>query len=130
MRLIGLAVVLVPDDSAVSAAAGRPSNRMMDRRAFITIVGGGILAGPLAIEGQQPSMIPMIGYLSARSPEDTSHLVAAFRGGLSQEGFVEGQNVTIEYRWALAIMAGCRRWRRTLSVGPSASSPRLAVNLP
>ena len=43
----------------------------------------------------------MIGYLSARSPEDTSHLVAAFRQGLSKEGFVEGQNATIEYRWAL-----------------------------
>jgi ABC-type uncharacterized transport system substrate-binding protein len=72
----------------------------MDRRAFITIVGGSILVTPLVAEGQQPTL-PMIGYLSARSPEDTSHLVAAFRKGLGQEGFVEGQNVTIEYRWAL-----------------------------
>ena len=45
--------------------------------------------------------MPAIGYLSARSPTDTAHLVAAFRRGLGENGFVEGQNVTIEYRWAL-----------------------------
>jgi putative tryptophan/tyrosine transport system substrate-binding protein len=45
--------------------------------------------------------MPVIGYLSARSPEDTAHLVSAFRQGLGEGGFVEGQNVTIEYRWAL-----------------------------
>jgi putative ABC transport system substrate-binding protein len=45
--------------------------------------------------------MPVVGYLSARSPEDTAHLVPAFRQGLSEGGFVEGQNVTIEYRWAL-----------------------------
>jgi ABC-type uncharacterized transport system substrate-binding protein len=43
----------------------------------------------------------VIGYLSARSPEDTAHLVEAFRRGLNEAGFVEGQNVTVEYRWAL-----------------------------
>jgi putative ABC transport system substrate-binding protein len=45
--------------------------------------------------------MPVIGYLSARSPEDTTHLVAAFRRGLVENGYVEGQNVAIEYRWAL-----------------------------
>ena len=45
--------------------------------------------------------MPMIGYLSARSPDETAHLVEAFRRGLGEQGFVEGQNVTIEYRWAL-----------------------------
>ena len=45
--------------------------------------------------------MPVIGYLSARSPDDTAHLVAAFHRGLGEQGFVEGQNVTIEYRWAL-----------------------------
>src|SRR5262245_52113287 len=50
-------------------------------------------------QAQQPGM-PVIGYLSARSPEDTTHLVAAFRRGLAENGYVEGQNVAIEYRWA------------------------------
>jgi putative tryptophan/tyrosine transport system substrate-binding protein len=45
--------------------------------------------------------MPVIGYLSARSPKDTAHLVPAFRQGLGEGGFVEGQNVAIEYRWAL-----------------------------
>src|SRR5262245_65703887 len=45
--------------------------------------------------------MPVIGYLSARSPEDTAHLVEAFRRGLGETGFFEGHNVTIEYRWAL-----------------------------
>src|SRR5262249_22874175 len=48
----------------------------------------------------QQSATPVIGYLSARSPADTKHLVAAFRSGLSQHGYVEGQTVRIEYRWA------------------------------
>jgi len=45
--------------------------------------------------------MPVVGYLSTRSPEDTSHLLEAFRAGLAQNGYVEGQNATIEYRWAL-----------------------------
>ena len=45
--------------------------------------------------------MPVIGYLSSPSPDETAHLVAAFRRGLGENGFVEGQNVTIEYRWAL-----------------------------
>jgi putative ABC transport system substrate-binding protein len=70
----------------------------MRRRAFITLLGGAV-ASPLAARAQQPAL-PVIGFMSGRSPEDSTHLVAAFRQGLAENGFVEGQTVAIEFRWA------------------------------
>jgi len=71
----------------------------MRRRDFIFGIAGSAATWPLPARAQQP--IPVVGYLSARSPEDTGHLVDAVRRGLREEGFVEGQNVVIEYRYAV-----------------------------
>ena len=71
----------------------------MRRREFISLLGGAAAAWPPVAKAQSPPM-PVIGYLSARSPEDTANLLDAFRSGLAQSGFIEGQNTAIEYRWA------------------------------
>src|SRR5262245_66357864 len=71
----------------------------MNRRAFITVMGGSILVGPLAAEGQQ-AVVPAVGFLSSGSAEPFAPLVAAFRDGLKGAGYIEGRNVTIEFAWA------------------------------
>jgi ABC-type uncharacterized transport system substrate-binding protein len=71
----------------------------MQRRDFIKGIVGSVSAWPLVARAQQQTM-PVIGFLGTRAPGDDPHLLAAFREGLSEAGYVEGQNVALEYRFA------------------------------
>jgi ABC-type uncharacterized transport system substrate-binding protein len=70
----------------------------MRRREFIAVLGGSAAVWPLAARAQQPSALPVVGFLSSRSPD--SNAVTAFHQGLKETGHIDGQNVAVEYRWA------------------------------
>jgi putative tryptophan/tyrosine transport system substrate-binding protein len=79
--------------------SGASSEGYMRRRDFIKVIGGATATWSLAVRAQQPAM-PVVGFLSSRSAGESAGVVAAFYQGLREAGFIEGQNLAIEFRWA------------------------------
>jgi putative tryptophan/tyrosine transport system substrate-binding protein len=104
----------------------------MRRREFIAGLGSAA-AWPVTARAQQQAHTPVIGFLSGRSPRSSQYLVAAFRTGLGEAGFIEGQNVAVEYRWAndqydrIPVLAAELVSRRVAVIATSDTASALAA---
>jgi putative tryptophan/tyrosine transport system substrate-binding protein len=105
----------------------------MRRRDFIKVIAGSTVAWPLAARAQQPAM-PIVGFVNGRSPEDTVRITAAFRKGLNETGYVEGQTVMVEYHWLSgqydrlsSLMADLVRRRVAVIATPGSNPAALAA---
>jgi putative tryptophan/tyrosine transport system substrate-binding protein len=103
------------------------------RREFITFLGGAATAWPLAAGAQQPGKLPVLGFLSSGSPDAFAHRLRAFRQGLKDTGYVEGDNVEIVYRWAegqndrLPMLAADLARRQVTVMTPFGSAATIAA---
>jgi putative ABC transport system substrate-binding protein len=88
----------------------------MRRREFISFLAGGAFVLPLTARAQQKRM-PIIGLLGSTSADESTRVLDALRAGLKESGFIEGQSITIEYRWRMANTVVYGHWQRIWSTG-------------